>query len=241
VGETVRLLAGARLITDIESRMTPALEKEMKPRLAQLSERYGLASRAMALVAVVERTGDQAGAPPLTRVTPLGMPRDTTFDSYFPPAPIGMAFASPRQVAPPSPARTPMASLPDDFDLLSADTSVVESDLEESLSRNPVTPSPEDRMLEIAGSLEPDGGLAGKDAEDRALKTVIALLFFLEHGHTTTQGAFRAHVERMVRYLESTGGPNRKVIESVIAFARAGKKPGAAEVRTWKEVEAAIA
>ena len=98
-----------------------------------------------------------------------------------------------------------------------------------------------DRMFKIAGSLAPDGGLPGKDAEDRVLQTAIALLFFLEQGHTPNQGAFRAHVERMVRFLERNPGPNRKIIERVIAFARAGKKPGATEMQSWKEVEVAIA
>ena len=101
--------------------------------------------------------------------------------------------------------------------------------------------APVDRLFKIAGSLAPDGGLPGTDAEDRVLQTAIALLFFLEQGHTLKGGAFRAHVERMVRFLERNPGTNRKIIEKVIAFARAGKKPGTTEMQSWKEVEAAIA
>jgi hypothetical protein len=103
------------------------------------------------------------------------------------------------------------------------------------------TPEPIDRLFEIARSLAPDGGLPGKDADDRALQTAIALLLFLEQGHTPRQGVFRAHVERMVRFLERVKVANREVIESVIAFARAGKKPAATELQSWKEVERAIA
>ena len=40
----------------------------------------------MALVAVVERAGDRAGDVPKTVVVPVGMPQDTAFGAYFPPA-----------------------------------------------------------------------------------------------------------------------------------------------------------
>jgi hypothetical protein len=102
-------------------------------------------------------------------------------------------------------------------------------------------PGSVDRMFEIARSLAPDGGLPGKDADDRALQTTIALLFFLEQGQTPNEGAFRAHVERMVLFLERAIGSDRKVIERVVAFARLGKKPGNTGAQSWKEVEAAIA
>ena len=38
---------------------------------------------------------------------------------------------------------------------------------------------------------------------DRAAATLLALLAFLAEGHTLLQGAFRAHVGRMVNFLES--------------------------------------
>lgn len=47
----------------------------MAGRLRVLSETYGLASREMALVAVVKRARDSAGELPETRVVPVGMPR----------------------------------------------------------------------------------------------------------------------------------------------------------------------
>ena len=93
-GETIRLLHGARLITDLEIHLPgrsnhPAAQRRMdqriENRLQSLSETYGLASRMMALVAVVERPGDQPGMLPTTKVVPVGMPRDITFEAYFNP------------------------------------------------------------------------------------------------------------------------------------------------------------
>lgn len=84
--ETARLLRGARLITDAESRMTAAPGDESASEqqvLEALSRTYSLASRAMSLVAVVKRAGDQPGASPQTHVVPVGMPDDTAFDGYF--------------------------------------------------------------------------------------------------------------------------------------------------------------
>jgi len=92
MGETLRLLQGARRITDFEARMTEPetsgvagrrQAQNAKAMLEQLSRRYGLASRAMALVAVVQREGDQPDVIPETRVVPVGMPEGVQFGSYF--------------------------------------------------------------------------------------------------------------------------------------------------------------
>jgi hypothetical protein len=45
--------------------------------LVQLSQIYGLANREMALVAVIKRSGDASGGPPITRVIPLGFEPET--------------------------------------------------------------------------------------------------------------------------------------------------------------------
>jgi hypothetical protein len=90
-GETVRLLRGSRLITDLESGYTGGLgtplekrrENRIAGRLAELSRVYGLASREMSLVAVVSRKGDQAGELPETRVVPLGVPQQVEFTACF--------------------------------------------------------------------------------------------------------------------------------------------------------------
>jgi Ca-activated chloride channel family protein len=261
IDETLHLIEGSRRIADLESRMTHDLQEEMEASLARLSEQFGLASRAMALVAVVKRAGDQAGSPPVTRVVPVGMPQGTGYDSYFgapAAAKVTGAFAcAPMAMAPPPP-RSLHKSIREVFGRLvggkaEADygaplgggagfDNIMSAPLEDDdLEETAAVPLPVDRMFEIARSLSPDGGLPGNNAEDRALKTAIAVLFFLEQGQTPSEGAFRAHVERMVRFLEHAAGPNRKVIESVIAFARAGKKPSNTEMQSWKEVEAAIA
>jgi Ca-activated chloride channel homolog len=92
-GDTIKLLRGARIITDMESRIADTedqsragrrREDRVTKRLESLSETFGLASRVMALVAVVERAGDRPGVLPTTRVVALGMPQDVSFDSYFP-------------------------------------------------------------------------------------------------------------------------------------------------------------
>ena len=85
MGETLRLLTGARLIADLDSRITSHAREEgrIEKKLEALSAAYGLASRRMALVAVVERAGDREGDVPKTVVVPVGMPQDTAFDAYF--------------------------------------------------------------------------------------------------------------------------------------------------------------
>jgi len=76
-GATVRLLQGSRMITDWESRYpsergVAPLEKRQQNRIAarlvELSTKYGLASREMALVAVARRAGDRPGELPETQV-----------------------------------------------------------------------------------------------------------------------------------------------------------------------------
>ena len=92
MGDTVRLIRGARLITDLESRfddseMGSAVRRRTEDRIANklelLSKTFGLASRRMALVAVIERESDQPDQLPETRVVPVGMPQDVCFSSYF--------------------------------------------------------------------------------------------------------------------------------------------------------------
>lgn len=246
IDESLCLIEGARRITDLESRMTHESHKEIEATLAGLSEQFGLASRAMALVAVVKRAGDQAGAPPVTRIVPVGMPQDTAYGSYFAPPVAAMA------TQPPPPMPMPMlrrmigkaksAGTPPVASAIFGNAS--SSPLSAPLYNDevePATQGPVDRMLEIASALAPDGGLPGKDAEDRALKTIAALLFFLKHGQTPIDGAFRAHVERMVLFLERHAKLKQEIVEKVIKFARAGKKPARTEWKSWKDVEVAIA
>lgn len=92
-GEFLRALTGARLIADAESQLVTATtgkkhqrqQKRLEERCRELSETYGLASRQMALVAVVEREGDRPGALPQTQVVPLGWPKEKRPEGYFGP------------------------------------------------------------------------------------------------------------------------------------------------------------
>ena len=282
IADTVRLLSGAHQISDLESRITVEMESELKGRLAELSTTYGLSSRAMSLVAVVKRSTDKAGAPPLTQVVPIGMPQGTEFDAYFaggipsgavcggaampmtcaaapiPPAPaqsealklrrsvarglIGVQEMAERLLNP-SGAGAKVTGVANVRSRKVASHDALTSDKLSEVSMQYAPADSTDRLLEIASHLEPDGGVTGGDAEDRALKTISAMLFFLSEGHSPNAGAFRAHTERMVRFLEELDGlspEHRAIADAVVAFARAGKKPSQTEVNSWDDVTTAI-
>jgi Ca-activated chloride channel family protein len=237
-GETIRLLQGSRLITDWESRYPAAeawapLEKRKQSRvaarLAELSREYGLASREMSLVAVVKRVGDKPGELPETRVVPVGTPPALAFDAYFGSAPQSMITAitgsMPRmmQVAasapslgapPPPPAPAPAQTAPGMFTrLFSRKAAPVERE----------AASPEDTLFELAAQLEGDGGLPGRDPDERATKTIAAVRAFLAQGHTPRSGAFRSHVDRMLKFLASVtvlDSACREAVARILDLAR---------------------
>lgn len=78
----IEKLQGAKLIADFEARYNRS-DTAAQQRLVELSERYGLASSEMSLVAVVQRADDESGDVPKTKIVPVGMPQDTEFASYF--------------------------------------------------------------------------------------------------------------------------------------------------------------
>jgi Ca-activated chloride channel family protein len=78
----IEKVQGAKLIADFEARYDHS-DTAARQQLLELSERYGLASSEMSLVAVVERADDQTGEIPKTNIVPVGMPQDTRFASYF--------------------------------------------------------------------------------------------------------------------------------------------------------------
>lgn len=85
-GELLRLVRGARLIADLEAEYDggPSKSSERIARqLEALSRDYGLASREMALVAVVVRQSDEPGQLPTSTVVPVLMPQDVEYGSYF--------------------------------------------------------------------------------------------------------------------------------------------------------------
>ena len=275
-GETVRLLQGSRLITDWESRYpseeaAAPLEKRKQNRVAarlqDLSAAYGLASREMSLVAVVKRLGDRPGELPETRVVPVGMPQDTKFGAYFP-APTG---AAPRHVmamspAPPMPLQARASSAMDSLVLDEAaelDTPAFSrSSLFSRIARRArpsATPpmqkpadsvSELDALMDLAAQLEPDGGMPGPTPSERAGRTIAALLAFAAAGHTTSAGAFRSHVARLVEFLKSPGGVSaqeKRFIDRALQSVAIGKAPAgnwnslaSAPAAPWKELEKAL-
>jgi hypothetical protein len=86
----------------------------------------------------------------------------------------------------------------------------------------------EDPLFNLAAHMESDGGMPGKDSEERILSTLLALLSFVEKGHTSQIGAFRVHVQRLISFLESSRAkslsPERQsLIGKIVKFASSGK------------------
>lgn len=235
---TLRLLRGARLITDFESRYSMAGGGEdrevrrIKDRIQTLSLTYGLASREMSLVAVVKREGDKAGEVPTTKVVPVGMPQDTRFDAYFRSTGLApqMALTGMFAAAPPAvPARA------------SRERNMFTKLFSESPVRSDAM-APSDALFDLAASLEDDGGMPGNTLDERVLRTVLAVLAFLIGGHSRDHGAFRSHVRRLVDFLVLNGG-NRELAAAVVERARTGKPVAGDWLRptaSWKDIEEAL-
>jgi len=105
LADTLKLLQGSRIISDLESRYLPGERHGVAGRreasratelLKDLAREFGLGNSQMSLVAVVKRAGDVAGEIPTTRLVPVGMAQDTLFASYFGAAPMPLAAAPPR-------------------------------------------------------------------------------------------------------------------------------------------------
>ncbi|MCE9614776.1 MAG: VIT and VWA domain-containing protein [Lentisphaerae bacterium] len=208
MAQTLFLLRGSRLITDADAQQTgegddsPATRREQKrgkTRLEELSRKYGLASRAMALVAVVKRETDVAGKVPKTMVVPVGMPEGTNFGAYFKAAasrrPLGSGplFSPSRMgvsccLAAPSPPPSARLSLRKTVRL--AETRPIGTD---------------DLLMELAMRMQPDGGMPGGADEERFAASVLALIFFVGNGHNEQHGAFRTHVCKLIEYLRTSG------------------------------------
>jgi Ca-activated chloride channel family protein len=91
----LKKLQGARLIADAEA--GGEMDAAARQRVLALSERFGLASSEMSLVAVVERAGDRAGELPQTRIVAVGLAEDQvdigSVAQMLPPSPAPMAAA----------------------------------------------------------------------------------------------------------------------------------------------------
>jgi Ca-activated chloride channel family protein len=210
---TLRLLRGARLLTDLDSRYVPSSgatgrreARRIEKRIQKLSEEFQLASRRMALVAVVEREGDREGELPRTHVVPVGMPEDVAFESYFnvhgelaAEDVLGdfMSLARKGTVAAPADLRSP-AARPMFLRLRSL------LDSSPSILRRvaPEAPGEEtDLLVELAALIEPDGGMPGDSMEERVQRSLLALLCF--RSQENTRGVtFKKHMERLLKFIQ---------------------------------------
>lgn len=213
--ESVFLLHGSRLITDAESRVEPpswarAADRRQADRqthlLENLSRKYGLASRAMSLVAVVKRKGDKANEIPKTKVVPVGMPQDTAFGAYFGTGEVSHTL---------SPSKADWDELPETPDLRTdlpiekpkCDLAPIvyrRAFVEESkklFSESSEEFPNEDLLIRVAALIESDGGIPGRDDLDRWIASTIALFLFMEEGNTETSGTFRLQVKRLIKYV----------------------------------------
>ena len=269
-GETLRLLRGARLIADLEARMagedgetgSKTLKKReaerIRTRLIGLSEAYGLVSRPMALVAVVKRAGDKPGDLPVTRVVPVGFPQDVEWGGYFVNS-IMAADAGPNNmlycmeglpVSPPD-ASLHRKSMLGSLGRVFSRGHAVEGEAQPagSLKVERSVLSFEDdsqaALVMLASLIEPDGGMSGKTDEERVLATILAVLQFLAGGHSESGGIFRAHVKRLVEFLEKSK-VRPDIVKQVIERVRSGRaiegdwSKRLAEPGLWKELEDAL-
>lgn len=173
VGETLRLLRGARLITDLEAKIAGKPTKAQSAQLEELSRQYQLASREMSLVAVVECEGDEAGALPKTQVIPVGLPRDMAPERVF------ALRASP----------------------CCYETDADWGELGDLLRMMPAKIRPEEEVGELLDLLEFDGGMPGETTAERVLGTLLLLLAASASGSSTRRGPLRASIIRMLSFL----------------------------------------
>ncbi|HXG33157.1 MAG TPA: VIT and VWA domain-containing protein [Bryobacteraceae bacterium] len=235
LGETLRLLRGARLITDYDCRIgsNPREQRRLEDKIETLSRCYGLASRQMALVAVVERPDDQPGEVPKTIVVPVGMPQDVPFGSYFGESVLAFKCEQP-------PARLYRAAMPHrELGEVPARRVSRRARFEAELPEADAG----DELIELAARLQADGGMPGRDEEERLRESLAALLKLVAAGHSLLGGALRPHVARLVAFLESLAVPPayEALVAAAIAAARQERAVQSPRDSSWEAIEAAVA
>ncbi len=183
--ETLRLVRGARLISDVEATYGDGgkgrTDKRVTQRLVSLAKEFNLANRAMSLVAVVKRPDDRRGELPHTTVVPVGMPADADFEAYFTPRPMTVS-------------RTHYLK-----DTLSF-VRCAERCLSMSSDREPDYDG-----TTIAAALLSDGGLPAQTMEMRVLITLAAALALHMLQIKSGRHTFERHLTRMQRFITSHG------------------------------------
>jgi len=218
-GDTLKLLQGARIIADCESRILPAERLRVAARreasraneqLLKLSQEYGLASSEMSLVAVVKRSGDVAGEIPKTQIVSVGLPAGMEMDLALP-AMVGSAARRTGAYSVEAFRGTLLGTQPAVPQSASASSlsNLVRKLLHRAAPQPPIavpqTPAPvlsaDDVLMSLAGMLEPDGGMPGKTSQIRIAHSLAALLCFVSQGSASGSGPFRVHIARLLNYL----------------------------------------
>ena len=234
-GLTALLWAG-RQIEDLSSKMdmvpqgTPKRD-QIEKRMEDLSVGYGLASRVMSLVAVVERIGDVAGTTPEQKVVSVGLPEG--MGSVFKQRTRGALLRGDglaiRRLSGMSLLAHPDSNLDEggissvnyscsldseptkgggysDFDEISESTPVVVVAACAVEAQTPIY-DPDawsftgNLLIDLAG-LKSDGGVPGTHMEDRVLHTIIlALIVALESQQFP--GVYDQHIARMRDFIEA--------------------------------------
>ncbi len=177
LGDTIKLIQGARLITDHEALYFERHKDTAKSDLRRLSREYGLASQAMALVAVIKRDDDRAGQMPKTSIVPVGLPEDVRFRSYFPDELMPKKLCM---------LRPPVLASFEDMKLMRR--AFVRAEM--APLKKPTNCS------NIAVLIEADGGLPGKDLDARVAYSILALLILNEE-----KQQFRLHINKLINFL----------------------------------------
>lgn len=260
IAESVRLLQGARLINQLESQIKGELgtgeasDRESKRRvqkLEDLGKRYGLANRAMSLVAVVKRAGDNPDALPHSTVVPVGMPQGVEYDAYFPSPQSLMGHmelaAGKRRVA----GLTAHRVEPDAFLGRMQSSEPTWSGLSDGRRRRSMRTSSESHFRDPGlrpAALKPDGltaaadfvvmmssqigtdhGLKAPTEAERILHTAAGILAFLLWGQRAghpNAGPFQVHVQGMAEFLRAKEGSleagTHHIVKSIVQWAKTG-------------------
>jgi Ca-activated chloride channel family protein len=175
--------------------------------------------------------------------TPAPIPAQFTQAMMSPPPPP-MPAAAP----PPSPAMDKPGRLDRFTKFFQAPGQKLPAKTAENAPERTREKTPEDVLLDLASQMESDGGMPGKNPDDRAASSAVALLAFLSQGHSPSSGAFRSHVTRLVKFLQSLtslSDRHQKAIAAVVQAAGKGNAPAGDWIGLasgsgphWRELEA---
>ena len=216
-GNTLRLIRGSRLITDIENMDSDSSNqrsigrrqnRRVNEKLKSLSAEYDLASREMSLVSVIEREGDQAGKLPKTTVIPVGMPQDVEFESYFSNSSMAHGISNLSMCCYRVCEKVESFECYSEMPIKSKISNKISSDslVEKKSASTSKENTRSDLMVNLAAMIEPDGGMPGDSNEDRILSSIVILLFFVKEGSAQDTGPFQSHAKKLMDFLRKSIG-----------------------------------